>query len=205
MQFASYLSPFRRAIDLWSIALLLIFGASVVQASPYNRALQSGFYKSFAADINDDGAPDALLKSNVRMVTIPIDDDLLIPLRLSPKSPTFVLLSNTDGTYSLITNPGDSIVNSEAWNVNSHDLVYGDVLGSGIGSMLIRGRTQGMPSFVVATSEVNGQPYLVQQLTTSNIGIDISAPGTNTMLTDKNSDKRTDLLVRVNGRLALIL
>ena len=208
MHFASYLSSsslLHKAIHLGSMALLLLFGTSAAQASTYNRALSNSSYKSFAGDVNGDGRPDVLLRAEARIIIIPFDDDLSIPIRVAPKSPTFVLMSNAEGAYSLTVNPGDSIVNNSAWQINSHDLIFGDVLGTGIGSMLIRGRTQGMPSFVVATSAANGLPYLVQQLTPANIGMDLSAPGTEAMLTDQNGDGRTDLVVNMNGRIALVL
>ena len=115
-----------------------------------------------------------------------------------PNACTLVLLSSIGGTYSLDANPPPSIVNSSVWQAGSHDVVFGDVLGNGTRAMVIRARTQGGASFLIATS-VTGAPQLLEQLTTARLGIDISAAGTTVELSDTNGDGRADMTVKMNG------
>jgi hypothetical protein len=84
------------------------------------------------------------------------------------------------------------------WQPASHDLIFGDVLGSGSTALLLRGRASGMPSFVITTS-TSGQPVLLQHLSTSTLGVDISGSTYVVAMTDTNRDGRADLVLRTNG------
>ncbi|HEY8101774.1 MAG TPA: hypothetical protein VIF82_13580 [Burkholderiaceae bacterium] len=195
----------RRAIGSCLMALTLLATIYPAHASPYDNAMARTVYHAFSGDVNGDGYPDILLKADYKIIMLPLDDDGLFPLPIPAPSPTFVLLSQSDGSYVLTAKPDASIVNSAVWQANSYDLILGDVLGNGAGSILIKTRTPGQPSFVVAMSSSTGALQLVQVLTTANIGIDLGAAGTTVAFQDQNGDGRTDLVVSVNNRLTSIL
>ena len=78
------------------------------------------------------------------------------------------------------------------------------VLGTGAGSVLIKGSSPGIPSFVVAMAADTGTLRLVQQLTVDAVGVDLGAAGTTAALKDQNGDGRTDLYISVNNRLRAV-
>lgn len=192
------LKVWRHTIRLMGLMLLWV----AVAQSVYANALVQSFYRPYSGDLNGDGRTDILLKASSSTVMITIDD-LFIPVTVSPKIATFVLTSNADATYSLINNPASELETSGVWQPDSHDLVYGDVLGNGLGSVLIKARVSGAPSFVVAMSSSTA-PQLIQQITTATLGVDLGAPGTTAELRSFNSDSRTDLVVNTNGRIAAV-
>lgn len=163
----------------------------------YVDALRRGNYEIFSGDVNSDGHVDILAKARPTIVPISLDD-LIVPIPIFP-SPTFAILSDASGSYSLIVNPSPSIRNSSVWQANTHDLAYGDVLGNGAGGMVIHARSANGVSFTIGTSVSNGQPQLIQHLSPASLGVDLGVTGTTIALGDTNNDGRADLVVRVNG------
>lgn len=102
-------------------------------------------------------------------------------------------------------NPSRERINHPAWQAASHDLVFGDVMGTGNNALLLRARTGGAPSFMIVTSAANGTPVLLQQLSTSSLGVDISGPPTAVSLRDTNRDGRADLVVSADGLITAVL
>ncbi|HEY8102387.1 MAG TPA: hypothetical protein VIF82_16735 [Burkholderiaceae bacterium] len=202
---SNFLLVKRRAIGSCLMAFALLATIYPAHASPYDNAMTRTVYHVFSGDVNGDGTPDILVKADFKIIMLPLDDDGLFPLPIPAPSPTFVLLSQSDGSYVLTAKPDASIVNSAVWQANSHDVIVGDVLGNGAGSILVKTRTPGQPSFVVAMSSSTGALQLVQVLTTANIGIDLGAAGTTVTFQDQNGDGRTDLVVSVNGRVSSVL
>jgi len=124
-----------------TLVVLLAMGVCPVHAqapSPYADALRRAEYQISLADLNGDGRDDLLLLAKRVIVILPLDDDLLIPLALPPPSPTFILWSQSDGTYTMDSTPASSTITHPAWQLTSdYALVFGDILGNGIGAMLI--------------------------------------------------------------------
>lgn len=195
-----FLSLCRKTLRV-SLVTTLLWSVVVAPGAHANTLVQSS-YRSFSGDVNGDGRSDVLLKASSRIVLIPLDD-LSLPVPIPPKNATFVLISNSDGTYSLAANPADTVAGSSVWQTDSYELVYGDVLGNGLGSVLIKAKASGAPSFVVALTSP-GTLQLIQQLTPATLGIDLGAPGTTAELKHSNSDGRTDLAVSTNGRIAAV-
>ncbi|MFC4313123.1 hypothetical protein ACFPN2_28855 [Steroidobacter flavus] len=179
-------------------AVLVPVGGAQAQTIPpqYQYALQRAEYLVSSGDVNGDGTLDVLVKARVSITFV--DIDLLVPIVLKPASPTFVLLSS-GGTYTLSANPDATLINHPAWQASSHDLVFGDVLGTGNNAMLLRGRANGSPNFVIVTSSSTGAPVLSQQLSAANLGVDISGSTHSVSLVDTNRDGRADLVLRTNG------
>lgn len=153
----------------------------------------------FRADIDSDGDIDFLLKANRRIVLI--DYDVPIPVPLKPVSPTF-LLRASGASYQLEINPPAATVSDPAWQPGTEELVYGDVLGVGTDAMLVHARATGSPSFVISTRESDGQPVLIQHLTTAQLGVDLGAAAVTVALTDVNRDGRADMVVRTSGSIS---
>ena len=179
-------------------AILLPLGGALAQTIPpqYQFALQRAQYLVSAGDVNGDGILDVLVKAHVNVTFV--DIDVLVPIVIKPASPTFVLLSS-GGTYTLSANPSATLIKHPAWQASSHDLVFGDVLGSGDNAMLLRGRAAGAPSFVIVTSTSTGAPVMLQQLSTATLGVDIGGSTHSVSLVDTNKDGRADLVLRTNG------
>lgn len=157
-------------------------------------------YKMFVGDVNSDTYPDILARATPKIVPIPLDD-LTIPIVL-PGSPTFVLLSSSGGPYTLTVNPSASIRNNPAWQTAAYSLFFGDILGDGRGGMLIRSNNAGVASFTIATSAGSGQPGLVQQISATDLGVDLGGPGRAVEFSDSNDDGRADLVVRTDGKIS---
>jgi hypothetical protein len=117
-----------------------------------------------------------------------------------PKAPSFLLLSQPGNTYTLITNPS---IASGIMQASDYQLIYGDVLANGFGSVLIKASGPSMASFVVAMTTSN-QLQLVQQLTSQTLGVDLGTQGVTVSLQDRNSDGRSDLIVSSNNRIGAI-
>lgn len=171
--------------------------AAVAQsANPFAGWLGGANYQLYSGDVNSDGYPDLLAKSKPKLIPIAVDDiTIVIPKRASP---TFVLLSS-GGSYSLVINPANSIKDSSVWQLDSFTIVLGDILGDGSGSALIRASVPGGTSFTVATSMTDGNPQLVQVISSAELGVDLGGPGKDVKFSDANDDGRSDLIVRTNG------
>ncbi len=192
--------------SFFAVAIIFLFGSlfesDALAATDYSNALRKSSYRVFSGDINGDSQDDLLLRANTVIVPVDLDDMSLIVVP-SP-SPTFVLLSSADGTYSLRANPAAATLSSAVWKNSPSSLVFGKVQGNGRESMLIKGTSAGAPSFVIAIS-ATGVPQILQQLTSASIGIDLGKPGTVAELNDNNSDGRTDLVVKIDGRVTAVL
>lgn len=181
-----------------------MFGG-MAQAASYANAVGKTRYEAVSGDVNNDGVPDILVRALPDIIMLPLDDELQVPLLSPAPSPTFVLLSGAGGTYTLVTKPGAEITGSSVWQAGTHRVVYGDVLGTGAGSIVIKAESAGATSFVVAMAADTGVLRLVQQLNVATIGINLGAEGTSVALRDQNGDGRTDLRVSVNNRLTAVL
>lgn len=193
-----------RLILAYALLTLVPTGALLGQSIPpqYLFALQRAEYQVFSGDVDGDNRPDVLAKARLKITILNVDD-FLAPIPLKSSSPTFVLLS-AGGSYSLQSNPSSTLVNHPAWQASSHDLVFGDVLGTGNNAMLLRARAAGGPNFVIVTSPTTGAPMLLQQLSLANLEVDISGPAHSVSLVDTNRDGRADLVVRTNGTIETV-
>ncbi|MFL6659540.1 MAG: PPC domain-containing protein [Massilia sp.] len=90
-------------------------GAQPAHAASYEAALKNAAYVVTSGDVNGDGQNDVLFIAKPKLVPIPIDDDLYIPVFVPPSSPSFALVSSAFGVYTLVPNPDSTMLSSAAW------------------------------------------------------------------------------------------
>ncbi|HEU5133719.1 MAG TPA: hypothetical protein VFU13_01125 [Steroidobacteraceae bacterium] len=191
-----------RSASMRGVQALLLMALTLpahAQSNSPATGLQRAQYQVFSGDYNGDGFKDILAKAKPKVIPIALDD-LAIPIVIYA-SPTFVLMSNNGAPYSLVTKPASSIVNSSVWLASTHAVDFGDFLGNGVTSMMIRSIVPNGDSFTVTTSASVIQPSLLQRISSSDLGIDLGAVGRTTEFRDSNRDGRADLVVRTNGRI----
>jgi hypothetical protein len=191
----------------WEALLLALYcclPAAPASAFPsqYANALQRAQYTVRAGNYDGDGLLDLLLIPKRRVIII--DFDVPVPVIAKPASPAFVLLSG-GGNYSLTANPSAAVLNSTVWQTSSYSLTYGDTLANGSVNLLLQALSAGKPSFLITTSPTDGQPQLLENLSVTAIGVDLSAASTVSSLQDINWDGRADLVVYANGTLSTAL
>jgi hypothetical protein len=152
---------------------------------------------------NSDGYVDIQLKPKKRIVIVPYD--VQFPILAKPPSPAFELLSASGGAYTLVINPSKSVLASTVWLPSKYALSFGDSVGTGSVSMVVQALTAGQPNFLISTSAANGQPLLLQPLTSSSVGVEISGQSTLVTLQDTNRDGRADLIVWASGKISTVV
>jgi hypothetical protein len=188
--------------EFWRLALvcggcLTAANASAQAVTPVT-ALQAGNYTIYSADYNGDGHTDILAKAKPRMVMIALDD-ISVPIPVY-SSPIFVLMSS-GSTYTLETRPASHIVNSSAWQANTHMVAFGNFLGNGVTSMMIRSQVPNGDTFTITTPASALQPTLLQRISSTDLGLDLGASNRTVEFSDSNRDGRQDLVVRTGGRI----
>jgi hypothetical protein len=106
----------RVCVWMWLGVLAFIVAPQLTQAqvpAKFVDALRRGSYTLLSGDVNSDGIPDILARAKPNVVPIDLDG-LSIPI-VFYVSPTFALLSQPGGNYSLLANPSASIRNHTAW------------------------------------------------------------------------------------------
>jgi RHS repeat-associated protein len=160
--------------------------------SQYRNALEDAGYDVYSGDINGDGKPDLLLKAKHQFVFV--DYEILIPVLLRWRN-SFVVLSNSDGTYTIQVPPTAAMLASTVWQSGTHELIFGDTDGDGSTEMLIRAKTTGNVSILITSSSTDGIPTIRQRLNASDLGgTDLGAAGLDVDLLDTNGDGRADLM-----------
>jgi hypothetical protein len=187
---------------IWRLALLCggclaAANASAQAVTPAN-ALQAGNYTIYSGDFNGDGRTDILAKAKPRIAMIALDD-LSVPLAIFA-SPTFALLSS-GSSFTLVNKPESNVVNSGVWQANTHTIAFGNFLGNGITSMMIRAQVPNGDSFTITTPAGVIQPTLLQRISSTDLGLDLGASGRSVEFSDANRDGRQDLVVRTSGRI----
>ena len=162
----------------------------------YVNALHDANYDVYSGDVNADGIPDLLLKARSQFVLI--DYEVIFPVLLRWRS-TFAVLSNLDGSYSVVVNPDAGLLNHSAWQSGTHELIFGDTNGDGSDEMLVRAKIPSSASVLITTSPTDGVPALLQRMNAQDIGIDLGQSGLEVDLLEIDGDNRTDLLTARGG------
>ena len=139
--------------------LLLSTAAAGAHAQNGNDMLKNTSYKVSVGDVNGDGREDILMKAVPRMLMIPLEDDLTIPIAIPAKTPSFALMSDAYWGYVLVPNPDAQLLQSNWSAANSGTLQFG-VNGQHADTVRIQSASG---EFIVAFSDVSQQLSLVQQ------------------------------------------
>ena len=150
-------------------------------------------YKVYVADINADGCPDYLLKPAGQIVTIPIDDDLMLVLPIVRNAQPLLVVSNSGcQTFSNRT-PTPAELSDARWQAGNFAVAIGDSLGSTSGSLFVAPiGAAGSFAFNVSRS-ATGQLTLIQTVASAGL---LTTPGARAFLENQNADNRTDLVIR---------
>ncbi len=135
-------------------AALFICGAGIslsAMAANGDGAMARSSYVVVTGDINGDGQNDILfIAARPKIVMIPFDDDLMLPISVPSPSPSFALISNSYGHYTLVLNPGTDITSAAIWKSATQRIVYSGPTGAYLDSATITATSNEQASFVVA-------------------------------------------------------
>ncbi|MEJ7804687.1 MAG: hypothetical protein WKG03_02035 [Telluria sp.] len=131
-----------------AVALLAV--GLTAHAGTYDGAMGRTAYVVMSGDINGDGQNDVLFKAMPKFVLIPLDDDLSIPIRIAPPSPTFALVSTGYGQYTLVTNPDAQTIGRAEWKPATQQITYYGAEGAFAASVAIRPTSNDQAGFVVS-------------------------------------------------------
>lgn len=145
-------------------AILMLSFAPFSFAQTFAESLATTKYQVLSADVNGDGQNDYLVRPQLTILMISIDDDLTFPIMVPHAGAIFLLQSSPTGNYTLIANPGASIEAFAGWQSGTHDLISGPAPGVPAGAVSIQAKAASIPSFVVAQTPDTGELYLVQQI-----------------------------------------
>jgi len=186
------------------IVLVALIGALFSVPGRCASLLEDAHYSVRQGDWNGDGKIDLLVEPKINWMMLALDDDLYIPIPLPPKSPPFILQSS-EGQYSLRIVTDQADLRSSVWSASNYTVYYADLLGNGLGAMILQSSSGSVPSFSVGAGVNDRRPFLIQQLTPSALGFDIGQPGVTLNLSDENSDGRSDLSVLHDGVVSQVL
>lgn len=156
------------ALAAFWLGLVLFFAcllAVPAHAGTYDGAMGKTSYVLKSGDVNGDGQMDYLVKASPKIVMIPLDDDLTIPIAIPAPSPTFVLLSGAGGAFTLLANPPAATLNHAAWASTTSTLTFSGAQGGYADTVSIKAQGSEQAIFVIAMSAADGQ----LQLTASNL------------------------------------
>lgn len=193
--------PLLRSVwgSLCLAAVLMGLGGHAIEAQAAEAgSLPSSNYRPRYGDLNGDGRTDVLMVA-VRKIIL-IDYDIPIPVPLPTPHPTFLLLSTGSGGYVVMTSISSEALSSPIWQDGGYEVVFGDILGEGHGSVILRSTIAGGPSFSLVVHGTSGAPELVQVLSPETLGLAIAGPNVSVQLQDNNGDGRDDLIVLVDGQ-----
>lgn len=154
-------SMVRRAGRSALVAAVLL-GASAVMpalAGTFDDAMRRTTYIVMTGDVNGDGQNDVLFKAVPKIIMIPIDDDLTVPIPIAPPSPSFMLRSTAFGLYTLVT-PNTADLASTTWAPATQQVAFSGPSGGYAGSVTITAVTGTQASFVISMSSA-GQLQIV--------------------------------------------
>lgn len=145
-------APSRRPTK--AIIATLIFGVLIAPAcaGTYDNAMGNTKYIVMSGDINADGQNDVLFKALPKLILIPLDDDLMIPINIAPPSPTFALISTSYGKYTLVVKPDAQTEARVEWRPATQQITYYGAEGAFASSVAIKATASDQASFVVSMS-----------------------------------------------------
>ncbi len=138
-----------------SASLLCAALSSVATAGSYDGAFSKTKYTVLTADINGDGRDDVMLLASKQFAMIPLDE-LTIPIAFPAPGPTFILVSNAAGYYTLVPNPDQASIKNPAWRPSSQKLTFTGPYGPYADAMNITAINGSQASFAIAMSTSTG-------------------------------------------------
>lgn len=191
--FAAAARPFFIAAFFGLLAFFAVAPIAIADVpAQFRNGLSDAGYDVYSGDYNGDGYPDLLLRAKHQFVLI--DYDTVIPVLLRWRQ-SFMVLSNSDGSYSILLNPNTAAMSNPLWVPGTHDLIFGDTDGDGSLELLLRSKTPNGVNVLVGTSPTDGVPRLLQRLNAADVGIDMGQADLDVDLLDTNGNGRDDLLI----------
>ena len=193
-----------RAIKKNCRGLVALAGLLFLLVVPHAVAAANNEYQVLQADINGDGCPDYLILAPRRWVSIPIDEDLIVPISVSDPKESLLIVSSSNCQYSSSRPPTQIEIARTDWVVSSYSINYGNVLGNDSSSFLIvPPNSTTAPTFSIV-NRGNGQGLEMLQAIT----LQSQFPGVVATLSLQkiDGDTRSDLVLRsAGGILAVFL
>lgn len=168
----------------------------------YAQDFDPAEYEIFSGDVNNDGNIDLLFLAERRIIIVTFD--ILIPVVIGPKLDTFAVLSDNPDGYYIDLDPAQSLIEHSAWTAGTHNVLLGDVTGSGSNELLVVAQGPDSTAALIGF-DVSGNPFVLQDLSSAAVGVDLGATGTVVELRDSNGDGRDDLYIRVEGLLQYLV
>jgi hypothetical protein len=125
-------------------------------------ALKSTTYTVLVIDMNGDGLDDFFLQAQVKIILVPLDDDLAFPIVQPAPAPSFILLSIPTGSYKLVPSSTPAPPANQGWHAAGYLAAPGDGSVAPAGSLYIHSAAPSRPYFIVG-DDAAGTLNLVQQ------------------------------------------
>lgn len=174
---SEFASAIRRTSSVCIAAALLSVSAGPAHAGTFDGAMVRSNYVVVTGDVNGDGQNDILFKAApAKVVLIPIDDDLSVPIVIPAPSPSFALISTSYGNYALVLNPGAEIIGAATWKPATQGIAYSGATGTYADSVTITAVSNEQASFLVAML-LDGRVQIISTTAPSvNTGAQPAAP-----------------------------
>jgi len=119
-------------------------------------------------DVNGDGYNDLYLKSIPTPQTLQIPYNIDINVNVKSGIKDVLLLSNADGTYTVVYSPDSALLNSITWTAAAYTLAYADYNNDGKKDVLVKAQNVGDNTYLLIAPPI-GSIAILSQTTVNTI------------------------------------